>query len=261
MIETEEGLQICSLKFNKGEVFLHAKWSRLNKQRNGSIPRSELGDTEDQKLNVHIENKINSFFQGVSVRGLDVKHKEIGLLRAYKKLKIREILKTQVGHQLGSLLEMRSTPQWVQKRAMAMICDVKNTLCKQRLEKPSLFGTETGSGENKRDAVSPAACKKGVPGRKELSCSLFWGEFCLFYTKIFWATSLGEKGKKTGLKPKPKPQNKTQNFLIWKIVGTRHQRRLYKPCHWRTVSETAVRAAVDHLLRSFPALLLYDLAE
>lgn len=81
----------------------------MNKQRNGSIPRSELGDTEDQKLNMHIENKINSFFQGV--RGLDVKHKEIGLLRAYKKLKIREILKTQVGHQLGSLLEMRSTPQ------------------------------------------------------------------------------------------------------------------------------------------------------
>lgn len=55
---------------------------------------------------------------------------------------------------------------------MAMICNVKNTLSKQMLEKPSLFSTETGSRENKRDAVSLAACKKGVTGRKELSCSL-----------------------------------------------------------------------------------------
>lgn len=66
-----------------------------------------------------------------------------------------------------------------------MICDVKYPLSKQRLEKPSLFNTETESGVNKRDAVSPAASKKGVTGRKELSCSLYQGEFCLFCTKIF----------------------------------------------------------------------------
>lgn len=66
-----------------------------------------------------------------------------------------------------------------------MICDVKYPLSKQRLEKSSLFNTETESGVNKRDAVSPAASKKGVTGRKELSCSLYQGEFCLFCTKIF----------------------------------------------------------------------------
>jgi len=39
------------------------KSSRLNKQRSDSTPRSDLGLTEDQKLNVHIEKRMNLFFE------------------------------------------------------------------------------------------------------------------------------------------------------------------------------------------------------
>lgn len=54
---------------------------------------------------------------------------------------------------------------------------------------------------------------------------------------------------------------KETKSLPGRMAGTSYERRLYKPCHWRTVSERAVRVALGHFSRSFPAPPLCDLAE
>lgn len=101
-----------------------------------------------------------------------------------------------------------------------MIYDVKNTLSKQRLEKPSLFSTETGLRENKRDAVSPAACKKHVTEEKSLVVLRVEESFVYFTQRYSELAAWGEKEPKKETKKRkdenqdPNPKNKTQSFLI-----------------------------------------------
>lgn len=87
----------------------------MNEQRSGSTPRSDLGVTEDRKLNVHREEKLSLFSRCINRKaGCETQGNQLALCDAG-------------GASVWFPLEVRSVHKWdFRREKWGLACDVRN---------------------------------------------------------------------------------------------------------------------------------------